>query len=68
MMNTRFFLLPLLIAGTCFQSIGQPAKQLVQVIKAPKELHIFQETQHWTFPEQQELKNNWLFEKLLNQN
>lgn len=34
------------------------------VIPGPKELHIFQETQHWTFPEQQELKNNWLFEKL----
>lgn len=34
------------------------------VIKAEKELHIFQETQHWTFPEQQELKNTWLFEKL----
>lgn len=34
------------------------------VIKAEKELHIFQETQHWTFPEQQELKNNWLFEQL----
>jgi cephalosporin-C deacetylase len=35
------------------------------VIKARKELHIFQETQHWTFPEQQELKNNWLSEQLL---
>ncbi len=35
------------------------------VIEAPKELHLFQETAHWTFPEQQELKNNWLFEKLL---
>lgn len=34
------------------------------VINAPKELHIFQETQHWTFPEQQELKNEWLFERL----
>lgn len=34
------------------------------VIKAEKELHIFQETQHWTFPEQQELKNNWLVEQL----
>jgi cephalosporin-C deacetylase-like acetyl esterase len=38
------------------------------VINAAKELHVFQETQHWTFPEQQEQKNNWLFEKLLNQN
>ena len=34
------------------------------VIKAEKELHVFQETQHWTFPEQQELKSKWLFEKL----
>lgn len=35
------------------------------VINAPKELHLFQETQHWTFPEQQEQKNNWIFSKLL---
>nr|WP_298651599.1 acetylxylan esterase [uncultured Proteiniphilum sp.] len=35
------------------------------VIPAPKELHLFPETQHWTFPEQQEQKNNWLFKKLL---
>lgn len=35
------------------------------VIPGSKELHLFQETQHWTFPEQQELKNNWLFKKLL---
>ena len=34
------------------------------VIPGEKELHIFQETQHWTFPEQNELKNTWLFEKL----
>ncbi len=34
------------------------------VIPGKKELHIFQETQHWSFPEQQELKNDWLFEKL----
>ncbi len=34
------------------------------VITAPKEPHIFQETQHWTFPEQQELKNEWLYGKL----
>jgi len=34
------------------------------VIDAAKELHIFQETQHWTFPEQHELKNDWLFKKL----
>jgi cephalosporin-C deacetylase len=34
------------------------------LITAEKELHVFQETQHWTFPEQVELKNKWLFEKL----
>lgn len=34
------------------------------VITAPKELHLFPETQHWTFPEQQEQKNNWLFKQL----
>ena len=34
------------------------------LIKAKKELHVFQETQHWTFPEQHELKNKWLFDKL----
>jgi cephalosporin-C deacetylase len=34
------------------------------VLNAKKELHIFQETQHWTFPEQQELKRKWLSEKL----
>jgi len=37
------------------------------VISAPKELHIFQETQHWTFPEQQELKNEWLYKQLKRQ-
>lgn len=35
------------------------------VIKAPKELHVFQETQHWTFPEQRTLSQQWLLEKLL---
>ena len=30
------------------------------VITAPKELQIFQETGHWTFPEQGEILNNWL--------
>ncbi|MEN6589290.1 MAG: acetylxylan esterase [Proteiniphilum sp.] len=35
------------------------------VIPGTKELHLFQETQHWTFPEQQEQKNNWLFKNLL---
>jgi cephalosporin-C deacetylase len=34
------------------------------VIKAPKELQIFQETGHWTFPEQNEIINNWLLTKL----
>ena len=34
------------------------------VIDAKKELHIFQETRHWTFPEQQAMKNKWLFGKL----
>ena len=36
------------------------------VIEAEKELHIFQETQHWTFPEQREMKEKWLFERLTN--
>ncbi|SHJ04378.1 Cephalosporin-C deacetylase [Tangfeifania diversioriginum] len=35
------------------------------VIEAEKELHIFQETQHWTFPEQREQRNTWLFDNLL---
>jgi cephalosporin-C deacetylase len=34
------------------------------VITAPKEIHIFQETGHWTFPEETELLNNWLLNKL----
>jgi len=34
------------------------------VITAPKELHIFQETGHWTFPEQNEILNSWLAGKL----
>ncbi len=34
------------------------------VIEAEKELHIFQETHHWAFPEQIQLRNEWLFEKL----
>ena len=34
------------------------------MIKAEKELHVFQETGHWDFPEQRELKSKWLFEKL----
>ncbi len=34
------------------------------VITAPKELYLFQETGHWTFPEQQELFSNWLIQQL----
>jgi cephalosporin-C deacetylase len=34
------------------------------MIKAPKELQIFQETGHWTFPEQNEAVLNWLVKKL----
>ena len=34
------------------------------VIPGKKELHIYQETQHWTFPEQNEQKNNWLYQQL----
>jgi pimeloyl-ACP methyl ester carboxylesterase len=34
------------------------------VIAAPKELYIFQETGHWTFPEQTEALNAWLTGKL----
>lgn len=34
------------------------------VISAPKQLEIFQETGHWTFPEQNETVNNWLVNKL----
>ena len=37
------------------------------MLKAEKELHVFQETQHWTFPEQRELRNEWLIEKLKKQ-
>lgn len=36
------------------------------VIPGKKELLIFQETQHWTFPEQNALRNNWLYGKLKN--
>jgi len=34
------------------------------VISAPKEIHVFQETGHWTFPEEREALNDWLFEHL----
>lgn len=34
------------------------------VISAPKELHLYEETGHWTFPEQTEALNQWLMKKL----
>jgi cephalosporin-C deacetylase len=34
------------------------------IITAPKELHIFQETGHWTFPEEQENVNKWLIKQI----
>ncbi len=34
------------------------------VIDASKEIHVFQETGHWTFPEQWVLVNKWLLNKL----
>lgn len=34
------------------------------VITASKELQVFQETGHWTFPEQNEAVNNWLIKHL----
>ena len=34
------------------------------VIQAEKELHVFPETQHWSFPEQDEAKNKWLYDQL----
>jgi cephalosporin-C deacetylase-like acetyl esterase len=34
------------------------------VIEAPKELHVFQETQHWLFPEQDQWRNDWLYQQL----
>jgi cephalosporin-C deacetylase-like acetyl esterase len=37
------------------------------MITAQKELQIFQETGHWTFPEQNEAVNNWLVKKLTSQ-
>jgi len=37
------------------------------VITAPKELHLYQETGHWTFPEQTEELNDWLVKKLKGQ-
>jgi cephalosporin-C deacetylase len=37
------------------------------VITSAKELQIFQETGHWTFPEQNEAVNNWLVKQLKGQ-
>lgn len=34
------------------------------VIPAPKELHLFYETGHWTYPEQNEMISNWLLKQL----
>ena len=34
------------------------------IITAPKELHLFQDTQHWRYPEQQEMLSNWLYAQL----
>jgi cephalosporin-C deacetylase len=34
-------------------------------IKAPKELFIFQETGHWTYPEQNEKSKQWLLSRLI---
>jgi hypothetical protein len=34
------------------------------VIKAPKELFIVPETGHWTYPEQNEKMDEWLFAQL----
>jgi cephalosporin-C deacetylase-like acetyl esterase len=34
------------------------------VINAPKELNIFQETGHWTFPEENDAVSNWLVKQL----
>ena len=37
------------------------------IITAPKELHIFQETGHWTFPEESEAVSDWLLKKVKGQ-
>jgi cephalosporin-C deacetylase len=37
------------------------------VIQAPKSLYVFEETGHWTYPEQQKLADDWLVEKLTTQ-
>ena len=33
-------------------------------IMAPKELHVFQDTGHWTYPEEREMGKQWLIEQL----
>jgi cephalosporin-C deacetylase len=38
------------------------------VISAPKELHLYQETGHWAFPEETEALNNWLMKQLKGSN
>jgi cephalosporin-C deacetylase-like acetyl esterase len=35
------------------------------VIQAPKDLYIYEETGHWTYPEQNEKLRNWLVERLV---
>ena len=35
------------------------------VIQAPKKLYIFEETGHWTYPEQNDMARNWLINKLV---
>ena len=37
------------------------------VIASPKELQIFQETGHWTFPEQNDAVNSWLIKQIKGQ-
>lgn len=34
-------------------------------ISSPKELKLYQETGHWTFPEENEVVANWLLDKLI---
>ena len=34
-------------------------------ISSPKELKLYQETGHWTFPEENEIIQNWLLDKLI---
>jgi len=46
---------------TCPPTSMYPA---YNIITAPKELWLYQETGHWTYPEQTERVNNWLYDKL----